>query len=235
MGIVPGMSLSFSPAPVLKSNRLAPDLHLVVVDGNASGLADQYTRPGQYAMVRVDEHKAVPLAFAAAPGIAGELEFFIRLQSPLTEALANLKEGEALEMSPPSGPGFPLEEAREKHVIFMGIGTGIAPIRALVQYLVDGPLLTHTLTLYYGVRTKEQVCFESDLEHWANSGVDVHLALSQPEDEDNKAWVHHLLPEKLMAPEDTTVFLCGHRDMERDARAVLEELGIFDEQIHRNY
>jgi NAD(P)H-flavin reductase len=229
------MTHIFHLARVLKNTLLAPDHHLVVLDGSGEGLAGAYKRPGQYAMVKVGEHKPLPFAFAAAPAEDATLSLFFRVQNAQTEALAQLKESESLAMSSPSGPGFPFEEAVEKRALLIGVGTGMAPLRALVQYFLGEGKRPRAIELFYGVRTQEHLAFGSDLASWRKSGVQVNVAVSQHEEESEKAWVQHLLPNPLLDPEDTSVFLCGHADMERDVRDILRERGVFDEQIHRNY
>src|SRR5476651_73650 len=94
-----------------------------------------YSVPGQYVQIAIEGMK--PSFFAIANGPSSErLEFLIKRGSPAAEIIAAKKPGDSLQVSAPAGKGYPLVHAQGRDVYVIGVGSGIAPLRALMHTIM---------------------------------------------------------------------------------------------------
>lgn len=63
------------------------------------------------------------------------LELTIRKVGKLTDKIHDLKEGDYLYLRGPYGNGFDFENYRDKNLIIAAGGTGLAPVRSLIEYI----------------------------------------------------------------------------------------------------
>jgi NAD(P)H-flavin reductase len=91
--------------------------------------------PGQLAMLSVPGSGEAMFSITAQ----GEdwIESSIKRVGALTEALHDMDEGDAIGVRGPYGNHFPVEELKGKHLLFVGGGIGIAPVRSLIRYALE--------------------------------------------------------------------------------------------------
>jgi NAD(P)H-flavin reductase len=117
-------------------------------------VTDAYTRPGQYVEIGGGEDPAI-YAMARGPSRSrGELELLVKKRA----RIAGLEAGAEVQISMPVGAGFPVAEVQGRPAILVGVGTGIAPLRALLHEL-DAPS-----TLYYGHRDEPEFAYGDELD-----------------------------------------------------------------------
>src|SRR5436309_2066061 len=83
--------------------------------------------PGQVAVLRVGNEQAY-FAFASAPEDA-ELEFLVKRGYGAGGAIYEMKEGDRVELLNIVGHGFALREHKGSDLVFVAMGTGVAPLR----------------------------------------------------------------------------------------------------------
>ncbi len=149
--------------------------------------------------------------------------------------MAALAPGDEVEVSAVIGGGFALERAEGRPLLLFATGSGISPVRAVIEHLApgDGPV-----ALYFGARSEARLPWRATLSDWAARGVQVHLSLSQPEPGWSghagyvqSHWVEHGHP---FAP-DAAAVLCGVKGMVNDVSAALLAQGVPKERLLLNF
>ena len=181
-----GAPVTFHPARIVSSTRAAEGLQSLMVEV-PSVVAAGYSTPGQYLQVRVSANdKPAFLALASAVGAhGGAVELLIKPQAGTTAALCELPAGAALEVSEAQGRGFQtaaLPVGDVPHVLLFATGSGLSPMRALLETPARLGGLAQALSsihLYVGVRTPAHLPFAQQLDAWERAGMRVTRVYSQ--------------------------------------------------------
>jgi NAD(P)H-flavin reductase len=203
-------------------------------------LAASHERPGQVIAVRTPVGEGY-FALASAPHAGGRVDLLLKRGGRVADAaVARAAPGAELDVSAPFGRGFPVEEARGRDVLLFAAGSGIAPIRALVQHLVADRDSYGRATLFYGQRRGADFAYLGEHLSWERHGVRVVLC---PSAEDS-AWrgVRGRVQEVASSlafggapPGDAVVFVCGMTAMVEDVRATLARSGVPPDRVHANF
>jgi len=233
-------------------------------------LLQQYHTPGQYLELVHDEAGSGYFAIAAAPTGASpaaadpprELELLVRRGPGLAGVLAELQPEEGasatLLAAGPAGPvaaqsaqalrtqgirgaGFALAAQAGRDLLLVAAGSGIAPLRAVLQLLLRQRERQRfgEVALYYGERTESDFAYRGELEALRAAGVAVELVLSRPP----AGWrggvgyvQDHLrtLPPPWLGP-STVALLCGQSGMISEVTALLTAHQVPPSQILMNY
>ena len=87
------------------------------------------------------------------------VKFFVKIVGKGTEWLADRSEGDSLDMIGPLGKGI-FDDQKAERVILVAGGVGLAP---LFFYLTHNDKSDKKKILFYGARTKEEICFVDEL------------------------------------------------------------------------
>lgn len=134
--------------------------------------------------------------------------------------------GEELYFSGPCG-SFHLHRDPERALLFVGTGTGIAPLWSMIANLLEQSH-SQPMTLLWGLRSEPDIYYVEELQRWANlhSNFSFILTLSQP----GKNWkgkkgrVTHLL-EEFSQVDHLAVYVCGNRKMVAEVSGILHHKG----------
>ena len=94
------------------------------------------------------------------------LEMTIRKVGRLTDQIFGLKPGDKLFMRGPYGNGFDLDLFKGKDIAFIAGGTGLAPIRKTIDFLISHPESYTHLDVLIGFKTPKDRLFIDDIERW---------------------------------------------------------------------
>jgi len=94
------------------------------------------------------------------------IELTIRRVGRLTGALFDLRAGDGLFLRGPYGNGFPLEEFRGRRLLVVTGGSGLAPVKSMLNRYLGAPQELQGLTLAAGFKSPEDVLFKDDLARW---------------------------------------------------------------------
>ncbi|MBI5549789.1 MAG: FAD/NAD(P)-binding protein [Deltaproteobacteria bacterium] len=173
----------------------------------------------------------IPISVSGEPRLAGELAHTVRAVGAVSDALVALKRGASLGLRGPYGTGWPLALCQGQHVLVVGGGLGLAPLRpAVLQLLEEGAC--RQLSILYGARTPDDLLFRRDLERWAHR-CEVRLTV----DRAAAGWqgrvgvVPALLPEVEIEPATCIAFVCGPEVMMRFTARELRLRGLSSERI----
>jgi CDP-4-dehydro-6-deoxyglucose reductase len=205
--------------------QLAPDVtHLTLEISGADAL--DY-RPGQYANIVLSDGNARCFSMASKPRNR-TIDFHIRriTGGHFTESmLSQLSPGDALEVELPQGTFF-LHEADDRPLLMVATGTGLAPIRSILESLLDS-YDCPPVTLYWGARTAADLYLHNEIGAWGDRLCNFNYVpvLSQPD----AAWrgrhgyVQHAILKDFADLSDFSIYMCGLPDMIRDARTAFQQ------------
>ncbi len=206
------------------SEEAAGQTRLVVAD--PCRLVERHVRPGQYCHLRVPGGRSAFFALLSTPA-ERELAFLVKAAGTAGTEIAGLRPGDAIEVTPPEGPGFDIDAAGGRDVVFVATGTGIAPIRAVIEEVLARRTDFGTLTLYYGVRDARFVALASDLERWRRAGIDVRVTFSRAEEpgDGTRGYVQELIVADRPDMGNAAVFAAGQEALLEDLAESVAALG----------
>ncbi|MDR4459597.1 MAG: FAD-binding oxidoreductase [Nitrospirales bacterium] len=135
--------------------------------------------------------------------------------------------GEELECSGPFG-SFHLHEDSERDLLFIGTGTGIAPLWSMLSSLFEQSC-SQSMTLLWGLRSESDIYYLDELQKWADcyKNFSFILTLSQPAHHwrGKRGRVTHLLQE-FSHVDHLAVYVCGNRKMVAEVTGLLQCKGM---------
>lgn len=142
-------------------------------------------------------------------------------------ALEHSSVGEELECSGPFG-SFHLHEDPERDLLFVGTGTGIAPLWSMLASLFEQSC-SQPMTLLWGLRSESDIYYWDELQQWADcyTNFSFILTLSQPAHNwgGKRGRVTHLLQE-FPHVDHLAVYVCGNRKMVAEVTGLLQRKGM---------
>lgn len=198
--------------------------------------------PGQYIDILMKDGKARSFSLANAPHDDDFLQLQIRHYAGghFSEHVFNeMKEKAILRIRGPFG-SFYLREDRPQPLIFVAGGTGFAPVKAMIDHLVETQD-TRPITLYRGVRALRDLYSSEQVTAWMESHPDFTYVpvLSDPAEEDKwsgeTGFVHQVVAKdhaKLTDPAFADVYACGPPVMVHAVRDALVAQGLPADQMY---
>lgn len=184
--------------------------------------------PGQYVDAIVGPVRR-SYSLANAPREDGLLELLIRRYDGgvLSDYWFNrAKPNDLLRLEGPFGTFF-LRDAGPRHLIFLATGTGIAPVKALIEEIAADPVLAarHRLSIYWGNREMASFVWTPPFEEL---DLHVHPVLSGADDgwQGRRGYVQHALLEDGFDPSDSAIYACGSLQMIASARQACFTAGL---------
>jgi NAD(P)H-flavin reductase len=181
-----------------------------------------------------------PYSIACSPERAredGRLELLIALEpdGALGSHLSSIGPGSLIDIDGPLGSFVFPEPPDHDRLLFVAGGTGIAPLRAMI----DHALRRHQdqrVSLLYSARRGDEFAFIEELREHAGAGrLELHQTVTR---EDSAAWsggrgrigrAH--FASVLHEPDATLCFVCGPPALVSESVAALKALGVPDEHI----
>ena len=203
---------------------------------NADAAAHTIFRSGQVAILRVGEEPAY-FAFASSPEDQ-ELEILVKRKVGASVALFDRNEGDSVDLLGVAGQGFDLAAQQGRDLVFVAMGTGVAPLRSALRYVLNRREKFGELVVLYGVRTPEDFCYRDDFDDWERSGVELRQVISRPDGHDwsgPTGYVQSLLDHVLPDLKSPVALVCGSREMITQTTNRLQQMGFRPEDILTNY
>lgn len=194
-------------------------------------------KPGQVAVLRVGEAAPAYFALASAPEDA-ELEFLVKRRYGASEIIYEMSEGERVEMLNLVGHGFALDEQKGNDLVFVAMGTGVAPLRSALRHVLKRQSEFGQLVVLYGARTPDDFCYRDETGTWEAAGVELRQVISRPDGHDwygPTGYVQSLLDHVLPGLKSPVALICGSPEMMQQTRERLQQMGFLPEKILTNY
>lgn len=221
-----GLEIKTMPARIVSIERLAPEIvRLVLKTPPASPLRFV---AGQYVDILADGVRR-SYSLANAPREDGLLEFLIKrypggqLSSYWFE---RAKPNDLVRIEGPFGTFF-LRESPPANILFLATGTGIAPVKALLEELASdrGRALYHHIRVFWGNREAENFCWDA-----VALGLDIgfhHLLTGRDASwGGQRGYVQDAAVRDGIDPVNTVVYACGSNAMIASARNTFTALGL---------
>ena len=182
--------------------------------------------PGQY--VTVIRNSIKRKYSIAGRNTEGHLLFFIKkyTNGKLSKYFFNeMKKNDLLYLEGPAG-SFYYHNNNVSCSIFLATGTGVAPIKAILDDLEDDPskLNNKEFHLFIGARKTGDLFWKP---HYRNIKVNVYLCLSQSDEVGcHSGYVQDVLLASALNIANSDVYACGSLEMIRDAKAKLLNTGL---------
>jgi NAD(P)H-flavin reductase len=189
---------------------------------------------GQFAEYSVFGEGEATFCISSSPTRMSHLEFSVKRVGRVTHALHQLNEGDTIGFRGPYGNHFPLDKLKEKNLLFIGGGIGMAPLRSLIHNVVDTRADYREITILYGARSPQDLCFQYDLESW---GGNPSLEMVTTVDVGDDNWkgkvglVPMVLEEIKPSSKETMAITCGPPIMIRYTLKSLEKFGFTPSQV----
>ena len=207
------------------------------------GLPDQGLEflPGQAVMVRAHGHgQRRPYSIACSPERAAEtqrLELLIAVGvgSDPGPNLADLSPGTLVDIEGPVGAFTLPDVARDRRVLCVAGGTGIAPLRSMVDHLLRR-VAAPRISLLYSARRGNEFAFIDELQQHAAIGrLELHQTVTR---DPSTSWSGRRgrigrshFTAVLHQPAETLCFVCGPEPLVNESVSTLKALGVPDDQV----
>ena len=204
-------------------------------DLRADGVVD-FT-PGQVAVLRVEGEEPAYFAFAGAPDDR-DLEVLVKRKAGASAVIYNMCVGDKIELTGIAGHGFSLEKIKGRDLVFVAMGTGVAPLRSALRHVLKRKDEFGQLVVLYGARTPDDFCYSDEIEDWSEHGVELRQVISRPDGHDwsgPTGYVQSLLDHVLPDLSSPVALICGSREMIEQTRERLGKMGFKPEEILTNY
>ncbi|HEX8557601.1 MAG TPA: hypothetical protein VF668_05840 [Pyrinomonadaceae bacterium] len=194
--------------------------------------------PGQVALLEVEGEGRAYFAIASAPE-DDELEFLVkRSNDPASRALYEMGPGGRVRLAAIAGHGFDLTAQEGRDLVFVAMGTGVAPLRSALRSALQRAERFGQIVVLYGARTPEDFCYRDETETWRAAGVELRQVISRPDGYEwagQTGYVQSLLDNVLPSLSDPVALVCGSREMIEQTRDRLGEMGFEPDRILTNY
>ncbi len=191
---------------------------------------------------------------------SGKVGFIVDTKplGPGSQFFQNLKVGDEISFKGPLGKftlDSPSKQSRSKNFVFVATGTGIGPIRAMIDELLQVPRTKYqgpNIKLHFGLRTQKDIFWRehfNSLRDKFKFQFDYQIVLSRPgiaEHHSAHAWqgLTGHVNEHVMSfvtrqsslvtsgQSPMTFYLCGNLGMITKVRSGLKEKGVREENIY---
>ncbi len=200
-------------------------------------------KPGQYVMLALydknDAKKEIwqqrPFSIYSSPLNKKLLQFAIKIQGEFTQKVANLKKGDTVGISNPTG-FFTFNEKRMRDTVFLAGGIGITPFMSAIRY-VSEKNLPNKITLLYSNKTEADIVFFEELKTISRKHKNIQVIFILTKDtptlwEGEKERIDKTMIEKYCSPFQEKYFsLCGPEIFMESLSTQLEEIGVEKNRI----
>jgi len=193
--------------------------------------------PGQVAILRVEGEEPAYFAFASAPD-DHDLEVLVKQKVGASTVIYDMCVGDQIELVGIAGHGFKLDEMTGRDLVFVAMGTGVAPLRSALRHVLKRKDEFGQLVVLYGARTPDDFCYRDETDDWEAAGVELRQVISRPDGHDwsgPTGYVQSLLDNVLPNLAAPVALICGSREMIDQTRERLLKMGFKPDEILTNY
>lgn len=193
--------------------------------------------PGQVGILGVAGEEPAYFAFASAPDDP-ELEVLVKQKIGASKVLYDMREGEEVKLLGIGGRGFDLGHHKHRDLVFVAMGTGVAPLRSALRHVLKYREDFGQLVVLYGARTPNDFAYGDEVQSWADQGVELRQVISRPDGHEwsgPTGYVQSLLDHVLPDLSSPVALICGSREMIEQTRERLQKMGFKPEEILTNY
>lgn len=145
--------------------------------------AGKEVKPGQFFEVSIPKFGEAPISVS---GIReGFLDFTIRKVGKVTDEIFEHYVGDKLFLRGPYGNGFEVKDYQASELVIIAGGTGLSPVRGVIEYFLEHPKEVESMTLIAGFKTPKDILFTQDFNRWKKT-MEIILTVDHMEEESAK-------------------------------------------------
>jgi ferredoxin-NADP reductase len=221
--------------PLARVDEASPRLRLLSID--ISGHRFDYLAGQAVLMGPHGGRTRRPFSIASSPERAAErqiIELLIAMEGA-SEDLGWASAGVLVDVEGPVGTFTFPDVVEQSRLLFIAGGTGIAPVRAMLDHVLRRHL-SEKISLLYSARRSDEFAFIDELRGHERAGrLELHQTVTRDE---NTAWDGRRgrirrshFQVVLHDPASTLCFICGPSSLVDESAATLRELGVPDPLI----
>lgn len=188
-------------------------------------------KPGQFFEVSIPKYGESPISVSGISG--GTVDLTIRRVGKVTNEVFEHYVGDKLFLRGPYGNGFDVETYKNKEIVIVAGGTGVSPVRGIIDYFSNHPKEHKGMTLIAGFKSPKDILFVSDFERWKDN-MDVILTLDSANGDTSyrEGFVTQYIPKlTLKNVSEAVAIVVGPPPMMRFSTKGLLDLGLREENI----
>lgn len=124
-------------------------------------------KPGQFFEVSIPKYGEAPISVSGIGN--GTVDLTIRRVGKVTNEIFEQYAGDKLFLRGPYGNGFDIDLYKEKEIVIIAGGTGVSPVRGVIDYFADHEEERKGLTLIAGFKSASDILFKNDFIKWKNN------------------------------------------------------------------
>jgi NAD(P)H-flavin reductase len=191
-------------------------------------------RAGQFVEVSVFGIGEAPFSVTSSPTRNSTFELCVRDVGDVTGALHRMKPGSTIGIRGPFGNGFPVDKMKGQDLLFAPGGLGLAPLRSLINQVLDERESFGRVIILYGARNPSELLFKDELAQWeARDDVELYVTVDRGDESwtGNVGVITTLFPKITLNPRSTVAVTVGPPVMYRFVLMELLGKGIQDGRI----
>ena len=215
-----------------------PDTRTFRLKFKDSETSDRFEfKAGQFAEYSAFGDGESTFCIASSPTRMDYIECSFKVYGKVTQALYRLNKGDTIGIRGPYGNWFPLDDLKNKNILFVAGGIGMAPVRCVIDNVLDRRNEYKDITIIYGARSVSDVIYKEEIEEWKKR-TDLKTIITVDPGGETPAWDGEVgfvpaVVEKISpSSENTAVIICGPPVMIKYIMPVLTKLGFKDEDIY---
>lgn len=164
-------------------------------------------KPGQFFEISIPKYGEAPISVS---GIGeGYVDFTIRRVGKVTNEIFENYVGDRLWIRGPYGNGFDVNLYKGKELVVIAGGTGLSPVKGVVDYFAHHKEEVKKITLIAGFKSPSDVLFRKDFQFWEEKIHVIRTVDKAPEGyEGPVGMVTKYIPDLPITDPDNTVFIC---------------------------
>lgn len=193
--------------------------------------------PGQFNMLYNFTQGEIPISISGDCSQGEYVRHTVKGVGAVSTSLCNLKEGDKLGLRGPFGTTWPLQEAREKDVLIIAGGLGLAPLRPVIYHCLQNREQYKNISFLYGSRDVQNILYPDELAAWNDmDAFDVFLTIDKASKgcqwQGHVGMVTNLIAQAHFDPNNTVAMVCGPEIMMRFVSKELVGQGLQEEQVY---
>lgn len=155
---------------------------------------DQTPNHGQFLQLSIPKVGEAPISVSGYGD--GYLDFTIRSVGKVTEEIFNKKPGDTLFLRGSYGNGWPFEDQfKGKHLVVVTGGTGLAPVRSMLNACYNDDNAVKSVTLISGFKNEAGIVFKEELAKWKDKFTTFYTLDNDKIDGWNTGFVTEYIPQ----------------------------------------
>jgi sulfite reductase, subunit B len=192
-------------------------------------------KPGQFFEVSIPKYGEAPISVCEIGD--GYIDLTIRRVGVVTDVIHTFFPGDIFFMRGPYGNGFDVNIYKSKEVIVAAGGTGLAPVKGIVDYFAANRNEVKNFNLLVGFKSPDDILFKEDVKKW-NESIDITLTVDKAEEgyTGNVGLITNYIKDlKIENIEEAQVVVVGPPIMLKFTLAEFIKRGIREENIWVSY